>query len=107
MSRDARESSGDTKNRPLTPENRPLLDWGRDVDEAVWTWSTAGMSNVLGNEKKQQVLALGRLGWSLRSIEQVTGVRRETASGYLKAAAIAVRGRGGRLVDLPPEKCSA
>jgi hypothetical protein len=28
------------------------------------------MSNVLGDNKQQQVLALGRLGWSLRRIEQ-------------------------------------
>ena len=52
------------------------------------------MSNVLAEEKRQQVLALGRLGWSLRRIEAATGVRRETASNYLKAAGIAVRGRG-------------
>ena len=52
------------------------------------------MSNVLDNEKQQQVLALGRLGWTLRRIEAATGVRRETASGYLRAAGIAVRGRG-------------
>lgn len=52
------------------------------------------MSNVLNEEKQQQVLVLGRLGWSLRRIEQRTGVRRETASTYLKAAGIAVRGRG-------------
>jgi hypothetical protein len=45
------------------------------------------MSNVLSDEKKQQVIALGRLGWTLRRIEQATGVRRETASNYLKAAA--------------------
>ena len=38
------------------------------------------MSNVLKEEKRQQVLALGRLGWSLRQIEEATGVRRETAS---------------------------
>jgi hypothetical protein len=41
------------------------------------------MSNVLSEEKKQQVIALGKLGWPLRRIEQVTGVRRETASAYL------------------------
>ena len=52
------------------------------------------MSNVLADEKRQQILALGRLGWSLRRIEQATGVRRETASGYLKAAGLGVRGRG-------------
>ncbi len=49
------------------------------------------MSNVLSDEKKQQILALGRLGWTLRRIEQVTGVRRETAGAYLKAAGIGVR----------------
>jgi transposase len=52
------------------------------------------MSNVLGDEKRQQVLALGRLGWSLRRIEEATEVRRETASAYLKAAGVVVRGRG-------------
>ncbi len=30
------------------------------------------MANVLNEEKKQQVLALGRLGWSLRRIQQAT-----------------------------------
>ena len=49
------------------------------------------MGNVLSDEKKQQVLALGRLGWSLRRIEEATGVRRETSSGYLRAVGIAVR----------------
>jgi len=53
------------------------------------------MANVLSDDKKQQVLALGRLGWSLRRIEQATGVRRETASIYLKTAGIAVRPAGG------------
>ena len=52
------------------------------------------MSNVLAESKRQQVLALGRLGWSLRRIERATGVRREKASGYLKAAGVVVRGRG-------------
>jgi transposase len=50
-----------------------------------------GMANVLNEEKKQQVLALGRLGWSLRRIQQATGVRRETAGAYLRAAGVAVR----------------
>ena len=53
------------------------------------------MSNVLSEEKKQQVIALGKLGWTLRRIEQATGVRRETAGAYLKAAGIAVRPAGG------------
>ena len=53
------------------------------------------MANVLSEEKKQQVLALGRLGWSLRQIQAATRIRRETASQYLKAAGIAVRPAGG------------
>ena len=60
------------------------------------------MSNVLDETKQQQVLALGRLGWSLRRIEAATGVRRETISGYLKAAGVAVRRRGGRHAQWPP-----
>src|SRR5260370_27759195 len=53
------------------------------------------MANVLNEEKKQQVLALGRLGWSLRRSQQATGIRRETAGVYLKAAGIAVRPPSG------------
>jgi hypothetical protein len=37
------------------------------------------MANVVSEEKKQQVLALGRLGWSLRRFQQATVIRRETA----------------------------
>src|SRR5438128_5057998 len=56
------------------------------------------MANVLSAEKRQQVIALGRLGWSLRRIEEATGVRRETASVYLRAAGVVVRppGRWGQ-----------
>jgi hypothetical protein len=53
------------------------------------------MSHVLSREKREQVIALGRLGWSLRRIEQATGVRRETAGDYLRAAGIALRRPGG------------
>jgi len=53
------------------------------------------MANVLNEEKKQQVLALGRLGWPLRQIQKATRIRRETASQYLKAAGIALRPPGG------------
>src|SRR5665213_1933123 len=53
------------------------------------------MGNVLSKEKREQVIALGRLGWSLRRIEQATAVRRETAGCYLKSAGIAVRSPGG------------
>lgn len=52
------------------------------------------MSNVLDDEKQQQIIALGRLGWSLRRIEAATGVRRETVGGYLRAAGLSVRARG-------------
>ena len=52
------------------------------------------MSNVLSTEKREQVVALGRLGWPLRQIEQTTGGRRETASGYLRAAGIPIRPPG-------------
>ena len=54
----------------------------------------AGMANILSDDKRQEVLALGRLGWTLRRIEQATGVRRETASAYLRAAGLAVRPPG-------------
>jgi len=60
------------------------------------------MSNVLSQESKQQVIALGRLGWSLRRIQRVTGVRRETASEYLKAAGLALRPPRGRQVVAKP-----
>jgi len=53
------------------------------------------MGNVLDKTKQGQVIALGRLGWSLRRIEQATGVRRETASGYLRVAGVALRAPGG------------
>jgi transposase len=52
------------------------------------------MGNVLSREKREQVIALGRLGWSLRRIEQATGVRRETAGDYLRSSGIVVRSPG-------------
>ena len=61
------------------------------------------MANVLSEDKRQQVLGLGRLGWSLRRIESATGVQRERAGGYLRAAGIAVRGRGGSPSAWPPK----
>ena len=65
------------------------------MPSAGWATVPASKSNVLGAEQ-QQVVALERLEWSLRRIEAALGVRREAASAYLKAAGIAVRGRGGR-----------
>jgi len=52
------------------------------------------MSNVLNAAKREQVIALGRLGWPLRRIEEASGVRRETASRYLRAGGVAIRGPG-------------
>jgi hypothetical protein len=52
------------------------------------------VSNVLNEEKKQQVIALGRLGWSLRRIERAVHIRRETIGAYLRAAGITVRPAG-------------
>jgi transposase len=62
------------------------------------------VSNVLNDEKKQQVIALGRLGWSLRRIQRTIGVRRETASVYLKEAGIVLRppGNWGRAAPAKP-----
>ncbi len=61
------------------------------------------MANVLSDDKKRQVVALGQLGWALRRIEEATGVRRETASLYLRAAGIGVRapGRWGHPLPKP------
>ena len=50
--------------------------------------------HVLNEQKKQQVIALGRLGWSLRRIQKTTGVRRETAAAYIREAGGAVRSPG-------------
>src|SRR5882724_13495429 len=52
------------------------------------------MSNVLDQQKQQQVLGLGRLGWPVQRIAEATGVDRATARGYLLAAGIPVRARG-------------
>ena len=48
----------------------------------------------MNEQTKQQVIALGRLGWSLRRIQKTTGVRRETASAYLKEAGVGVSAPG-------------
>jgi transposase len=62
------------------------------------------VSNVLSEGKREQVIALGRLGWSLRRIEKTVHIRRETVSGYLKAAGIPVRppGAWGRRTPANP-----
>src|SRR3954463_830102 len=65
------------------------------------------VSNVLSEEKRQQVIALGRLGWPLRRIQQETGIRRETAGAYLTAAGTAVRAPGGRGRRAPANPANA
>jgi len=64
------------------------------------------MANVLSEDRRQQVLALGRLGWSLRRIETATGVRRETASAYLKAAGVPLRAARNRRLPNPASEVS-
>lgn len=58
----------------------------------------------MNEAKKQQVIALGRLGWSLRRIQRSTGVRRETAATYLRGVGIALRAPGawGRAAPANP-----
>src|ERR1035438_939327 len=65
------------------------------------------MANVLSKDRRQQVEALGRLGWSLRRIEAETGVRRETAGAYLRAAGVAVRAAGGSPRVWPPKPATS
>jgi len=54
------------------------------------------MANVLKHEEQEQIRALGQLGWSLRRIEEATGVRRETVARYLRWAGIRLRRPRGR-----------
>ena len=58
--------------------------------------------NVLSESKRQQVIALGPLGWTVRRIEKTIGVRRETASAYLKAVGVPVREERRRQLGSKP-----
>lgn len=60
------------------------------------------MSNVLKPETREQIIALGRLGWSLRRIQKETGIRRETISSYLKEAGIDLRAPRARHLPAKP-----
>lgn len=64
------------------------------------------MANVLKHEKQEQIRSLGRLGWSLRRIEEATGIRRETVSRYLRVAGIVVRGHRQRRLEADPKAAS-
>ncbi len=52
------------------------------------------MGNVLDEQKQHDVIALGRLGWTLSRIAAATDVHRVTVGEYLRTAGIPVRGRG-------------
>jgi len=71
-------------------KSRPPVEALRDVHEGDGPLVRRRDGKRLEPGQRQQVVALGRLGWSLRRIEAETGVRRETASGYLRVAGVAV-----------------
>ena len=74
--------------------NRKLTDSAeRFVTRAPKRKFIRGMSDVQDDDTQQDIRALGRLGWTLSGIQEATGSRRETISGYLKSAGIAVRPR--------------
>jgi hypothetical protein len=79
-----------TQIRPSVVTPNPAMSESGTLTPTRALIGSVGMSNVLSEEKKQQVIALGKLGWPLRRIEQATGVRRETASAYLKSAGVVV-----------------
>lgn len=54
------------------------------------------MANVLKQEKQEEIRALARLGWSLRRIQEATGVRRETIARYLRWSGVRLRPPRGR-----------
>jgi hypothetical protein len=68
------QSRGITQNRPTMELETLTLTKG--------LVASISMSNVLSREKKQQAIALAKLGWPLRRIEQATGIRRETAGDH-------------------------
>jgi len=48
----------------------------------------------MSKAEQEQVVALGKLQWSLRKIEEATGCRRETVGKYLRLAGVPVRPPG-------------
>ncbi len=50
--------------------------------------------NVLSQEKRHQIEALGQLGWSVRRIALATETGRETVGSYLRAAGIGLKPPG-------------
>src|SRR2546426_6757419 len=67
-------------SRMCGPRSTPKTSAAPGAETLTWAVGctpAAGMANVLSAEKRQQVIAVGWLGWSLRRIEEATGVRRE------------------------------
>jgi hypothetical protein len=92
--------------------NRPPVDTSKPATQGepmfirpnAPTGALTVMSNVLDEIRKQQVIELGQLGWSLRRIEAATGLRCGTISGCLKkVTGIAVCRRVGRLAEWSPK----
>ncbi len=67
--------------------------------------SPGPMGNVLNKQQQERIKALGGLGWSLRRIQEATGVGRETIGRYLRADGISVRKARHR--RLPPDPNAA
>ena len=55
----------------------------------------------MSDDKKQQISALGRLGWTTRRIERETGIRRGTISTYLMETEVELRLPRGRTLSKP------
>ena len=64
----------------LSLENRPTEGLIQDIDPDAGI-PCINVSNVLSDDKKQQVIALERLGWSLQRIEAAVHICRETVAG--------------------------
>jgi hypothetical protein len=93
---------GHPKPRPVVDTPNPASEVGvQDIDAAGGLMVPRRRANLLGDDRKQQVRVLGQPGWTLRRIEGAPGVRRETASAYLKAAGIAVRDPRHRHLTAP------
>src|ERR1700686_1302561 len=76
-----------------SPENRPMRRWsGHYSDEGD---SLRQREQCLERREEETSDRVGQLGWALRRIEKETGVRGETAAGYMKSAGISVRSAGG------------
>src|SRR2546425_2701977 len=90
----AQTSSADT--------HRPVETVIQHIDWGVRTLSSVLVSNVLSEEKKQQVIALGRLGWSWRRIRRETGIRRETISSCLEEVGVELPPPPGPQVSAKP-----